>query len=99
MIQTETLGEPPPEKIHVATKMVETKAVIGGEGNGGVMLPECHIGRDALVATAMTLQHLAQFDGSISALKATLPQYQIVKLKCPRAGLDPEAIAARCKQV
>ncbi len=43
-------------EIHVARKMIETNAVIGGEGNGGVMLPDVHIGRDALVAASLILQ-------------------------------------------
>ena len=46
----------PVGEIHVATKMVEVNAVIGGEGNGGVMLPDVHIGRDALVAATLVLQ-------------------------------------------
>ena len=61
--------------------MVEINAVIGGEGNGGVMLPDVHIGRDALVAATLVLQSLAQFNGSISQLKSSLPQYEIAKLK------------------
>ena len=62
--------------------MVETNAVIGGEGNGGVMLPDCHIGRDSVVALGLTLLHLASSDSpTLSALKASLPQYDIVKLK------------------
>lgn len=84
-------------EINVATRMVESKAVIGGEGNGGVMLPEIHIGRDAPVAAALTLQHLALFNGTISQLKATLPQYEIVKLKAPIDGIDADAVVQHFK--
>lgn len=61
--------------------MVEVGSRIGGEGNGGVMLADIHIGRDAIVAAVLTLQHLSHFGGTISQLKQTLPQYEIVKLK------------------
>jgi len=84
----------PVGEIHVAKKMVEVKSAIGGEGNGGIMLPDIHIGRDALVAATLTIQHLALFPGTISELKATLPQYEIVKLKAPVEGLDPDSILA-----
>jgi len=82
----------PVGEIHVANKMVECNATIGGEGNGGIMLPDIHIGRDALVAATLTIQHLAMFDGTISQLKATLPQYDIVKLKAPIGNMDPDRI-------
>eukprot|EP00696_Hemimastix_kukwesjijk_P018581 gnl/Hemi2/7492_TR2571_c0_g1_i1.p1 gnl/Hemi2/7492_TR2571_c0_g1~~gnl/Hemi2/7492_TR2571_c0_g1_i1.p1 ORF type:complete len:482 (-),score=127.89 gnl/Hemi2/7492_TR2571_c0_g1_i1:74-1519(-) len=88
----------PVGEIHVAKKMLSKKAVIGGEGNGGVMLPDCHIGRDAPVAAVLTLQHLAQSGLSLSALKASLPQWEIVKLKAPIAGIDPDAVVAHFKQ-
>jgi len=88
----------PVGEINVANRMVATKAVIGGEGNGGVMLPEIHIGRDAPVAAALTLQHLAIFAGTISQLKATLPQYEIVKLKVSVEGIDAEAAVAHFKE-
>jgi len=81
-------------EINVADKMKEVNSLIGGEGNGGVMLSKLHIGRDAIVATILTLQHLSTFDGTISKLKSTLPQYEIVKLKAPIAGIDPDAVFA-----
>jgi phosphomannomutase len=65
----------------VANGMLEHKSVIGGEGNGGVMLPDIHIGRDAPVAAALILQQLALSGGKMSELKASLPQWEIVKLK------------------
>jgi phosphomannomutase len=70
----------PVGEIHVAKKMLEIGAVIGGEGNGGVMLPDIHIGRDAPVAATLALQLLASFKGTISQLKLTLPQYEIAKI-------------------
>eukprot|EP00697_Spironema_sp_BW2_P011350 gnl/Spiro4/27010_TR13434_c0_g1_i1.p1 gnl/Spiro4/27010_TR13434_c0_g1~~gnl/Spiro4/27010_TR13434_c0_g1_i1.p1 ORF type:complete len:496 (-),score=159.84 gnl/Spiro4/27010_TR13434_c0_g1_i1:43-1494(-) len=88
----------PVGEINVAKKMVETGAVIGGEGNGGVMLPDCHIGRDAPVAIVLTLQHLAQADSSLSALKATLPTWEIVKLKMPVGSLNADAAIALLRQ-
>ncbi len=60
--------------------MVLSQAVIGGEGNGGVLLPELHLGRDAPVAAALVLCFLDQA-ASVAQAKATLPQYHIVKLK------------------
>lgn len=73
----------PVGEIHVAKMMEEVKAVIGGEGNGGVMLPDVHIGRDAPVAATLALQLLTKFEGSLSALKLSLPQYEIAKMKAP----------------
>lgn len=78
----------PVGEIHVANKMVECKAVIGGEGNGGVMLPDVHIGRDAPVAAALALMHLAIAGTTLSGLKASLPQWEIVKLKTSSAGIN-----------
>jgi len=61
--------------------MLKYNAVIGGEGNGGVMLPDVHIGRDAPVAATLALQLLALSGGTLSQLKASLPQWEIVKMK------------------
>ncbi len=68
-------------EINVAQRMREVGAIIGGEGNGGVILPEVHLGRDAPVAAALTLQALAEFGGTLSDFKQTLPQYYILKDK------------------
>jgi phosphomannomutase len=70
----------PVGEIHVAQAMLSSKAVIGGEGNGGVLLPEIHLGRDAPVAAALILCFLGERP-SVAEAKATLPQYHIVKLK------------------
>lgn len=73
--------------------MLETKAVIGGEGNGGVMLPDIHIGRDAPVAAALVLALLARHEGSLGSLKASLPQWEIVKMKVPAVGINAEEVS------
>lgn len=68
-------------EVNVVTKMKETNAVIGGEGNGGIILPELHNGRDALVGIAIFLTHLAKFGKSVSMLRASYPNYFISKNK------------------
>jgi phosphomannomutase len=69
--------------------MRDSRAVIGGEGNGGVILPELHLGRDAPLAAALALQLLADEEAGLSAFVARYPQYSIVKEKLdrPRAPL------------
>lgn len=68
-------------EVNVVTKMKETGAVIGGEGNGGVIYPESHYGRDALVGVALFLTLLAKSGKKVSELKAGYPQYAIAKNK------------------
>ncbi|MHB8207893.1 phosphoglucosamine mutase [Mucilaginibacter sp.] len=68
-------------EVNVVNKMKETNAVIGGEGNGGVIYPELHSGRDALVGIALFLTHLAKSDKTVSALRASYPNYFISKNK------------------
>ena len=68
-------------EVNVVNKMKETNAVIGGEGNGGVIYPESHYGRDALVGIALFLTHLAKFGKSISLLRSSYPSYFISKNK------------------
>ncbi len=75
-------------EINVSQRMKEVDAVIGGEGNGGVILPELHFGRDAIVATALILQALAEFGDTISQLKQSLPQYYILKDKESIKNID-----------
>lgn len=79
-------------EINVAEKMLEIEAIIGGEGNGGVILPELHLGRDAPLAVAMTLQYLAEFNGAIRDLFLSLPQYKMVKTKVSIEALDPDKV-------
>lgn len=68
-------------EVNVVRMMKETNAVIGGEGNGGIILPELHYGRDALVGIAIFLTHLAKFGKSVSMLRKTYPSYFISKNK------------------
>ena len=73
-------------EVNVVTKMKEVSAVIGGEGNGGVIYPEAHCGRDALVGIALILTYLAKKGCTTSQLRASLPNYVISK---NRIDLDP----------
>ncbi|HKI87492.1 MAG TPA: phosphoglucosamine mutase, partial [Draconibacterium sp.] len=68
-------------EVNVVAKMKETNAVIGGEGNGGVIYPEIHYGRDALVGAALFLSHLAHSGLKCSELRKTYPEYYISKNK------------------
>ncbi len=68
-------------EVNVVNKMKEVNAVIGGEGNGGVIYPELHYGRDALAGIALFLTHLAKFDKPISVLRSSYPAYFISKNK------------------
>jgi phosphomannomutase len=68
-------------EVNVVNMMKETNAVIGGEGNGGIILPELHYGRDALVGIAIFLTHLAKFGKPISVLRKSYPNYFISKNK------------------
>jgi phosphomannomutase len=80
----------PVGEAHVARKMIALKAVIGGEGNGGVMYPALHVGRDAPVALALVLALLARERVTVSELVARAPRYTIVKAKVPRGPrLEP----------
>ena len=73
-------------EVNVVKAMSETGAVIGGEGNGGVIYPTLHAGRDALVGIALFLSHLAQVGGAVSGMRAGYPDYEMVKAKI---DLDP----------
>jgi phosphomannomutase len=68
-------------EVNVVTKMKEENAIIGGEGNGGVIYPESHYGRDALVGIALFLTHLAKFGKTVSVLRKSYPSYYISKNK------------------
>ena len=87
-------------EVNVVTKMKETGAVIGGEGNGGVIYPEAHYGRDALVGIALFLSHLAHERKTVSELRATYPDYAIAK---NRIDLEPttdvDAILLKVKEM
>ncbi|NNF29111.1 MAG: phosphoglucosamine mutase [Gemmatimonadetes bacterium] len=90
-----TLVRAPVGEINVASKMMEVGAVVGGEGNGGVILPALHHTRDAPVGVALLLQYLTEGEGTLSERVAALPSYRIVKEKMafPREKL-PEAYRA-----
>jgi phosphomannomutase len=68
-------------EVNVVNKMKEVNAVIGGEGNGGVIYPELHYGRDALAGIALFLTHLAKYGKSVSVLRSSYPSYFISKNK------------------
>jgi len=82
-------------EINVVRKMQETGSVICGEGNGGVINPDLHSGRDALVGIAMILQHLAEKKISSSEYRSSLPDFHIVKTKIPLKGLDPDKVLTK----
>lgn len=85
-----TVVRAPVGEAHVARKIIELKSVIGGEGNGGVMYPALHVGRDAPVAGALLLGLLARERVTVSELVARAPRYTIVKAKVPRGPkLEP----------
>ncbi len=86
-------------EVNVVTKMKETGAIIGGEGNGGVIYPEIHYGRDALVGVALFLTLLAKSNKTVSQLKATYPQYAIAKNKIELTpDIDVDAILVAVKE-
>jgi len=87
-------------EVNVTTKMKEVGAVIGGEGNGGVIYPESHYGRDALVGIALFLSSLAQKGMKASELRNTLPDYQIAKNRIDLTpDTDVDAILVRVKEM
>jgi len=65
-------------------------SIIGGEGSGGVILPAVHTGRDAIVGIGLILQLLAEFGGTVSELKSSLPGYQIAKGKIELGKISPD---------
>ncbi len=85
-------------EVNVTTKMKETGAVIGGEGNGGVIYPALHYGRDAMVGIAIFLTLLAKSGKTVSELRSTYPAYEIYKTKIQLTeGIDVDAILAAVK--
>ena len=85
----------PVGEINVAQRMREVGAIVGGEGSGGVILPSVHYGRDAIVGIGIVLQQLAEFGGTLSAFKETLPQYAIVKTKIEVDVKTPDELLQR----
>ena len=86
-------------EVNVVNMMKAQNAVIGGEGNGGIIYPELHYGRDALVGIALLLSYLAKYGKPISLLKQTYPSYTIVKNKIPlSADLDVDNLLVKLKE-
>ena len=91
--QASAVGE-----VNVTTLMKTTNAIIGGEGNGGIIYPESHYGRDALIGIALFLSHMAHEKKKVSEIRASYPQYYIAKQKVDlTAGIDVDAILEAVK--
>ena len=87
-------------EVNVVTQMKAVRAVIGGEGNGGVIYPEAHYGRDALVGIALVLTYLAKSGKKMSELRATYPQYYMAKNRIDLTpDTDVDAILAQVKEM
>jgi len=90
----------PVGEINVVKKMIEVNSNIGGEGNGGVILKEAHLGRDSLVGVAMVLNRMSQNPNmSISKIHSTLPQFIIVKDKIDLDILNESELINKAKSV
>ncbi len=87
----------PVGEVHVVAEMKNQNAVIGGEGNGGIIYPPLHYGRDALVGIALMLSQLAQSGLSMTSLRNLYPDYTIVKDKIQLDGLDPDSALSKVK--
>jgi len=86
-------------EVNVVTKMKEVNAVIGGEGNGGIIYPKSHYGRDALVGVALFLTHLAKLNKTISEYRAELPNYFMSKNKIELTpGLDIDGLLSKMQE-
>lgn len=86
-------------EVNVTTKMKDTNAVIGGEGNGGVIYPASHYGRDSLVGIALFLSHMAHQKKKVSEIRASYPQYYIAKQKVELTpSIDVDAILKAVKE-
>ncbi len=91
-------------EINVVQKMLEINADLGGEGNGGVILRDAHLGRDSLVGVTMVLNRLAQSTDTVSEIMRTLPRFEMIKdrLELNRADVcmpDPTAVFDRAKTI
>jgi phosphomannomutase len=86
-------------EVNVVNKMKEVNAVIGGEGNGGIIVPDFHYGRDALIGIALFLTHLAETKKSIKSLRQSYPDYFISKNKMQlEKGIDVKTIFGKIQQ-
>lgn len=82
---------------NVVEAILEAEALVGGEGNGGVIFPNVHPGRDAATGVALVLAHLAAHGGKASELNATIPDYVMVKQKSGADDLDPSTLSGRMR--
>jgi phosphomannomutase len=86
-------------EVNVVKKMKESKAVIGGEGNGGIIVPDFHYGRDALIGVALFLSHFANFKKGLKSFRGNYPDYFISKNKIElENGIDVSAIFDKIKK-
>ncbi len=86
-------------EVNVVNKMKEIKAILGGEGNGGVIFPDLHYGRDAMVGIALFLTHLAKSGKSVSELRKTYPAYFISKNKIESTpAIDVDKVLAEVRK-
>jgi phosphomannomutase len=86
-------------EVNVVTKMKEMNAVIGGEGNGGIIVPDFHYGRDALIGIALFLSHFSSFNKGLKSFRATYPDYFISKNKIElENGIDVKSIFEKIKK-
>lgn len=86
-------------EVNVVTKMKEVGAVIGGEGNGGVIYPAAHYGRDALVGIALLLTYFAKLGKRVSEIRNMYPHYEMAKNRIDlKEGSNPDAILAKMKE-
>lgn len=86
-------------EVNVVEKMKEIGAKIGGEGNGGIIFPELHYGRDSLVGIALFLSHLAEMDRKVSELRASYPPYFMGKKKIDlEAGIDVDGLLKKMEE-
>ena len=93
--QASAVGE-----VNVVELMKKTNAIIGGEGNGGIIYPELHYGRDSLVGVALFLTHLASLDVTVAQLRASYPQYYMSKNKIeltPKIDVDAILVSMTAK--
>jgi phosphomannomutase len=85
--------------VNVVTKMKEQDAVIGGEGNGGIIVPDFHYGRDALIGIALFLTHLAGHKNGLRSLRSHYPDYFISKNKIElEKGIDVQSIFEKIRK-
>ncbi|MGD8393972.1 MAG: phosphoglucosamine mutase [Candidatus Eiseniibacteriota bacterium] len=90
-----TVHRTPVGEAHVVDGIRRHQAVIGGEGNGGVILPAVGLARDASTGAAIVLQHLTDWAGTLESLAETIPRTVMVKAKLPAGSVEPDRIAAR----